>query len=111
ERRKISRERGTAWAMSKPIPASIDPWPGKQNAILLTRLVHLLRPANDRRTPCQACSHPCHQHELSRSEPSVLRRVGEGERDRAGGSIAVSVNVDHNLLRRNAELLGCVVDD
>ena len=29
------RADGYASAMSRPIPASIEPWPGKQNAILL----------------------------------------------------------------------------
>ena len=70
-----------------------------------------MRPLHQRRAPGEARAHAGHQHQVSFLEPPVRLRVRQGQRDRAGGSIAVPVDVNDHSLPRDAQLLRRVIHD
>src|SRR5919108_1858295 len=129
---------GKASAISRPIPASMEPCPGKQKAMgrfisdsfpcercasswidsralwpnrtrSVSRHPPVRSPFDQTGAPGEACTHPGHEHQRAVLEPALGLRVREGERNRAGRRVAVAVDVDDHLLPRDPKLLGGVV--
>ncbi len=92
------------------MPVSSEPWPGKQNAIFVTR-----PSPSSIRISAEPHVRPAPMPVISTSSPGpqapVGRRVGERERDRARRRVPVAVDVHHHLLLREAQLLDSVLDD
>src|SRR3954469_23342063 len=63
-----------------------------------------LLPAHDARAPDEAGAERRQRDDRARLQAPVALRVGQGERDRGRRRIRDAVDVDHDLLRRKAEL-------
>src|SRR5574340_29951 len=103
--------------MSLPMPASSEPWPGKQKATFVTAppswpaVCGSVVPPHELPSPGEPGAHTGHEHERPVAQPPVGPRIHERERNRAGRGVSVAVYVHDDLLRRDAELSGRVVDD
>src|SRR5512144_2634908 len=108
--RYTSRAAGKASAISRPMPSSSDPCPGKQNATLLMSLSPV-RPFDESRAPGEARAHAGEQYQLAGLQPSICARIRERERDGPGRCVAVAIDVHDGLLGGDTELSRRVVDD
>src|SRR5438270_7306370 len=110
--RKTSIASGKASAISRPIPASREPCPGKQKAMgPLISIPPVRRPFDQTRPPREARAHTGHEHERALLKAPLRLRVRQSERNRAGRRVSVTFDVDHDFLLRNPQLLGGWVAD
>src|SRR5581483_5676134 len=112
---KTSMAAGTASAISRPMPGSSEPCPGKQKATLLIAIPPSCRnpfcPFEEARAPGEAGAHAGHQYELALLQSPVGGRVRQCERNRSRRCVAKAVDVDHDAILRDAEPLDGMVDD
>src|SRR5215472_6071736 len=68
-------------------------------------------PAKEYAADREARAHRREQHQAALLQPARTHRVVERERNRRGGGVSESVDVDEDFRRVDAELLACGLDD
>ena len=75
------------------------------NTTILIGFVALRLPAHERGTPGEAAAHGLEQQQIALLHASILDGDRQRQRDRRGGRVAVQVDGQHHLLRRNMKLV------
>src|SRR5689334_20351680 len=68
-------------------------------------------PAQNYRAPGESAAHRFKQQYVAPLDAAVTRRLGESQGNGRRRRVAVVVNRTHDLLQRNAKLLGTCLDD